>query len=213
MAGSIANTTRRPHVWKPAANHETARTILLLHGTGADERDLLSLGRALDPDANLLSPRGLVVAEGMSRFFLRYPDGSFDEAGIRKNAHELADFLASAAFEYGFDDSKVWAAGFSNGANAAGSLLLLYPESLVGIAAFGTTKSFVAPPKPAPHLTGKQVFIANGATDDYSPADKTDDMVKEFRSFGATVTLLMHPGGHTIAMEHVRQIGQAIRAS
>ena len=213
MSGSIANTTRRPHVWKPAANHETARTILLLHGTGADERDLLSLGRALDPEANLLSPRGLVVADGMSRFFLRYLDGRFDEPGIRKNANELADFLASAAFEYGFDDSKVWAAGFSNGANAAGSLLLLHPQSLVGIAAFGTTKSFTSAPVPALDLTGKQVFIANGKTDDYSPAVKTEEMVKEFRSLGATVTLLMHPDGHTIAMDHVRQIGQAIRNS
>jgi len=209
MSG-IGSTTRRPHVWKAAQNHETSRTLLLLHGTGADERDLLGLGKTLDPYANLLSPRGLVVAEGMSRFFLRYPDGRFDEAGIVANAHELAEFVAAAAFEYGFDESKVWAVGFSNGANAAGSMLLLHPNSLQGIVAFGTTKSFSAPPKSAPNLTGKRVFIANGKTDAYSPAEKTDAMVKEFRQYGARVELMLHSGGHTISHEHVKQIAAAL---
>lgn len=213
MASGIGSTTRRPHVWKPSSDVATARTILLLHGTGADERDLLSLGKALDPNANLLSPRGLVVADGMSRFFLRYPDGSFDEAGIIANANELAEFVASAAFEYGFDENLVWAVGFSNGANAAGSLLLLHPQSLVGIVAFGTTKSFVKPPKRIPNLVDKQVFIANGKLDDYSPAAVTDAMVKEFRQYGATVTLMLHNGGHTISHEHVKTIAAALAAN
>ena len=210
MAGSIGSTTRRPHVWKPASDVASARTLLLLHGTGADERDLLSLGKSLDPEANLLSPRGLVVADGMNRFFLRYEDGRFDEAGIRANAHELAEFIAAAAFEYGFDESKVWAVGFSNGANAAGSLLLLHPEALEGIVAFGTTKSFVEPPKPVPNLSGKRVFIANGKQDGYSPADKTDAMVKEFRQYGATVELMLHSGGHSISHEHLKTISAAL---
>ncbi|MEY2946563.1 MAG: hypothetical protein RL243_1347 [Actinomycetota bacterium] len=211
MAG-IGATTRRPHVWKPALDVASARTLLLLHGTGADERDLLGLGKALDPQANLLSPRGLVVADGMSRFFLRYPDGRFDEAGIVANAAELAEFVAAAAFEYGFDDSNVWAVGFSNGANAAGSMLLLHPDALQGIVAFGTTKSFVAPPKRIPALAGKKVFIANGKQDDYSPAEKTDAMVREFRQYGAQVELMMHSGGHTISHEHVKQIAAALQA-
>ena len=210
MAG-IGATTRRPHVWKPALDVASARTLLLLHGTGADERDLLGLGKALDPQANLLSPRGLVVADGMSRFFLRYPDGRFDEAGIVANAAELAEFVAAAAFEYGFDDSNVWAVGFSNGANAAGSMLLLHPDALQGIVAFGTTKSFVAPPKRIPALAGKKVFIANGKQDDYSPAEKTDAMVREFRQYGAQVELMMHSGGHTISHEHVKQIAAALQ--
>jgi phospholipase/carboxylesterase len=207
----IGATTRRPHVWKPASDVASVRTLLLLHGTGADERDLLGLGKALDPQANLLSPRGLVVADGMSRFFLRYPDGRFDEAGIVANAAELAEFVAAAAFEYGFDDSNVWAVGFSNGANAAGSMLLLHPDALQGIVAFGTTKSFVAPPKRIPALAGKKVFIANGKQDDYSPADKTDAMVREFRQYGAQVELMMHSGGHTISHEHVKQIAAALQ--
>ncbi|MFM7030525.1 MAG: hypothetical protein ACKOWK_05625, partial [Micrococcales bacterium] len=79
MMTEIGATLARPHVWQPAANPGQARTLLLLHGMGADEHDLLALGRLLDPSANLLSPRGLVNNDGLNRFFLRFPDGSFDE--------------------------------------------------------------------------------------------------------------------------------------
>lgn len=200
-----ARDLSRPHVWRPSSNSATSKTLLLLHGTGADEHDLLSLGKALDPSANLLSPRGLVVESSMSRFFLRYPDGRFDEAGIVLAVDELADFIAVAAEEYGFDSKKVFAVGFSNGANAAGALLLLHPESVAGIAAFGTTKSFLEPRSVA-NLAGKKVWIANGASDEYSPADRTADMVSEFKSLGAEVQLMMHPGGHEIVMKHIQQI-------
>ena len=200
-----ARDLSRPHVWRPSANLATSKTLLMLHGTGADEHDLLSLGKALDPSANLLSPRGLVVESSMSRFFLRYPDGRFDEAGIVLAVDELADFIAVAVEEYGFDAKKVFAVGFSNGANAAGALLLLHPESVAGIAAFGTTKSFVESRSDA-NLTGKRVWIANGATDEYSPADRTAAMVSEFKSLGAEVQLMMHPGGHEIVMKHIQQI-------
>ena len=108
-----AKDLSRPHVWQPSQNVATARTLLLLHGTGADERDLLGLGRLLDPDANLLSPRGLVRAFGMNRYFMRFDDGSFDEAAIKQNADELAD-RAGAGGEAEFlavPDCKVAHAG------------------------------------------------------------------------------------------------------
>ncbi len=207
-----AKDLSRPHVWQPSANPSSSRTLLLLHGTGADERDLLSLGRLLDPSANLLAPRGLVRAFGMNRFFMRFDDGSFDEVGIKQNADELAEFLWAASGEYGFDANNVYAVGFSNGANAAGSLLLLHPESLVGIIAFGTTKSFLKTPfgKKIPSLAGKRVWIANGAADPYSPIGKTDEMIAEFESLGAQVSLLMHSDGHVIAPSHVQQISSEL---
>ena len=200
-----ARDLSRPHVWRPSANSATSKTLLLLHGTGADEHDLLSLGKTLDPSANLLSPRGLVVESSMSRFFLRYPDGRVDEPGLILAVDELADFIAVAAEEYGFDAKKVFAVGFSNGANAAGALLLMHPESIAGVAAFGTTKSFVESPS-TPNLKGKRVWIANGACDEYSPADRTDAMVAEFKSLGAEVQVMVHPGGHEIVMKHIQQI-------
>jgi predicted esterase len=144
----------------------------------------------------------------MNRFFMRFDDGSFDEAAIRQNADELAEFLWVASGEYGFDADNVYAVGFSNGANAAGSMLLLHPESLAGVIAFGTTKSFVDTPfgKKKPDLSGKRVWIANGAVDGYSPPDKTAEMIAEFEGLGAKVTLMVHPDGHVIAPSHVQRI-------
>jgi phospholipase/carboxylesterase len=197
----------RPHVWRPAADPSSARTLLLLHGSGADEHDLLPLGKLLDPNANLLSPRGLVRVDGANRFFLRNDDGTFVEDDIVKNSAELAEFLWAASGEYGFDASNVYAVGFSNGANAAGALLLLQPDSVQGIIAFGTTKSFEHTPfKKVPNLTGKRVWIANGVQDHYSPAERTTAMIQEFESLGAKVSLRMQPGGHTISPQHVREI-------
>ena len=201
------NDISRPHVWQPSAESATARTLLLLHGSGADERDLLPLGKLLDPKANLLSHRGLVRVDGANRFFLRNDDGTFVEGDIVKNASELAEFLWSASGEYGFDAGNVYAVGFSNGANAAGALLLLQPDSIAGIIAFGTTKSFQRTPfKRVPDLTGKRVWIANGVQDHYSPAERTVAMIEEFESLGASVSLRMQPGGHTISPQHVREI-------
>lgn len=209
------------HVWQPAGDVAASRTILLLHGTGADEHDLIGLGRALDPKANLLSPRGRVRGEmppagdGMIRWFMRFADGAFDEPGIVKVCGQLAEFVRVAAERYGFDPGNVWVAGFSNGANASGALLLLQPELFRGVIAFGTTKSFVdtlaVREGVAPDLHGKTVFIANGALDDYSPAAKTAAMVEEFQRFGATVELRVHGGGHTISHEHVREIAQQLQ--
>ena len=201
------NDVSRPHVWRPASDPSSARTLLLLHGSGADEHDLLPLGKLLDPTANLLSPRGLVRVDGANRFFLRNDDGTFVDADIVKNSAELAEFLWAASGEYGFDSNNVYAVGFSNGANAAGALLLLQPDSVQGIIAFGTTKSFEQTPfKKVPDLTGKRVWIANGVQDHYSPAELTTAMVQEFESLGAKVSLRMQPGGHTISPQHVREI-------
>lgn len=201
----------RPHVFEPGADIRSGRTLLLLHGTGADEFDLLNLGKAIDPEANLLSPRGLVDENGMNRFFVRFPDGSFDENSIQENVDELAAFVRKASVHYGFNLEKVIAVGFSNGANTAGALLALHPDTLSAIVAFGTTKAFAVSPT-TPDLRGKRVFIANGETDPYSPAEKTAQMIAEFESFGAEVTVLMHPGGHQISTDHVRTISEALRS-
>lgn len=201
----------RPHVFEPGADIRSGRTLLLLHGTGADEFDLLNLGMAIDPEANMLSPRGLVDENGMNRFFIRYPDGSFDENSIKENVDELAAFVRKASVHYGFNLEKVVAVGFSNGANTAGALLQLHPDTVSAIVAFGTTKAFETSPT-SPDLRGKKVFIANGELDGYSPPEKTAAMISEFESFGAEVTLLMHSGGHQISAEHVQAVSQALKS-
>ncbi len=208
MSGSDLS---RPHVYEPGTKKNSGRTLLLLHGTGADEFDLLGLGKSLDPEANVLSPRGMVDENGMNRFFVRYPDGSFDEDSIKQNIDELAAFVRKASVHYGFSLEKVVAVGFSNGANTAGALLQLHPDTVSVVVAFGTTKAFVTSPT-RPDLRGKKVFIANGEVDSYSPPEKTAQMVVEFESFGAEVSVFMHPGGHQISAEHVQILSKELRS-
>src|SRR5919198_2481586 len=104
------------------------RTLLLLHGTGGNERDLIPLGRELDPDASLLSPRGKVLENGMPRFFRRLAEGVFDLEDLTYRANDLADFVIAAAQHYGFAPDQLVAVGYSNGANVAAAVLLLRPE-------------------------------------------------------------------------------------
>src|SRR6201981_1173811 len=106
------------------------RTLLLLHGTGGNERDLIALGRELDPNAALLSPRGKVLENGMPRFFRRLAEGVFDLEDLEHRTNELADFVAAAAQHYGFPSDNLVAVGYSNGANIAAGMLLLRPEAL-----------------------------------------------------------------------------------
>ncbi len=202
-------THPRAHIWRPVKNSADAKTLILLHGTGADEFDLLDLGSELDPRANLLSIRGNVIRDGMVRHFVFEPDGKTDEDHVIAQINKLAAFIAWASNEYSFDVSRAYAVGFSNGANAAGGLLLAFPELLAGVIAFGTTKTFRNRPF-SPDLTGKRIWIANGARDSYSPPAATEAMVEEFTSLGASVKYFEHAGGHIIANAHVQEINRQL---
>jgi phospholipase/carboxylesterase len=199
----------RPHVWLPRQG--ATKTLLLLHGSGADEHDLLSLGRQLDPSANILSPRGGITQQGMVRFFEYEPDFTPSRLSLLEEIEKLADFIELSSVRYGFSLESMVTVGFSNGAHAGGALMLLKP-ALVGIlVAFGTTQ--VLPEiSSGIDLSGKQVFIANGELDDYSPERRTVSMIEQLEGLGADVTLLMHPGGHQISGEHVEFIAKALKS-
>lgn len=195
----------RPHVFVPG----NERTLLLLHGTGADEHDLIRLGQTLDPQAGLLSPRGMYLEAGMNRFYQRYPDGSFNEDSIVQAVQELAEFLIAAAQHYGFDFEQLSAAGFSNGANTAAALLVSRPELLTRAILFGSTRPF-ADLQVKPELTGKRVWIANGDQDPYAPNATTQEWVSQLEGYGAAVTWLRHPGGHQISPAHLQEISSSL---
>src|SRR5574339_57152 len=127
--------------FEPAAGNE-GRTLLMLHGTGGDENDLVPLGQTLLPRAAILSPRGRVLEHGMPRFFRRFEEGVFDLESIRFEAGSLAQFLELAAEKHGFDANQVVAIGFSNGANIAHSLLALHPGSLSAVVAIRAMTTF-----------------------------------------------------------------------
>ena len=181
------------HVFIPGTD-PLASALLLLHGTGGDENDLIPLGQSLSPGSPLLSPRGDVSENGMPRFFRRFAEGVFDLADVEKRTHALADFIAIAAAHYEIDSSKLVAIGYSNGANIAASLLLLRPEAISG--AVLLRPMVVLEPKSLPRLNGKRILISSGQHDPIVPVDHPFRLAQRFREAGADVTVNSHAGGH-----------------
>ena len=183
------------HRFEPGTD-PAAPPVLLLHGTGGDENDLLTLGRQLSPGSALLSPRGDVLEHGMPRFFRRFAEGVFDLADVAARAQTLADFIAAAARHYRFDQGKLVGVGLSNGANIAASVLWLRPETLA--AAILLRPMVVLEPAQPPDLSGKRVLIASGIRDPIVPADHPARLAGQFRRAGADVTLHSAEAGHRL---------------
>jgi predicted esterase len=189
------------HRFVPAETPD-APTLLLFHGTGGDENDLLPVGRMLDERAALLSPRGKVLEYGMSRFFRRLAEGVFDHEDLVNRTHELAEFVERAVNEYGIDRRRLFAVGFSNGANIAASLLLTHPRLLAGAILLRAMVPFE--PERAPDLSGTPVYLAAGRSDEMVPPENTERLAQLLREAGADVTLDWQPGGHGIGPEEVQ---------
>lgn len=180
---------------------ESAPTLLLLHGTGGNERDLIPLGRELAPGAAILSPRGQVSEHGAPRFFRRLAEGVFDMEDLVFRTHELAGFVEAAAREYGFDPSKLVAAGYSNGANIAASLMLLHPGLLRAAVLFRAMVPLE--PEVTPDLSETPVFMASGRMDQIIPSDNTERLASILREAGAEVDLRWRDTGHALTYEEV----------
>lgn len=186
------------HHFAPATEAGAA-PLLLLHGTGGDERDLVPLGRMLSPTAALLSPRGKVLEGGMPRFFRRFAEGVLDEEDVRRRAVELADFIDEARAAYGL--TRPIAVGYSNGANIAAAVLLLKPAVLAGAVLLRA----MVPLKDAPHvsLDGKPVLIVSGTVDPIVPTDNSARLAAMLESRGASVTRKDVPAGHNLSQDDV----------
>jgi predicted esterase len=182
------------------------RTLLLLHGMGGDETELLQMGRLLSPGSALLSPRGKVEENGLRRFFRRLAKGVFDEEDLRRRAGELAAFVQAAATWYGFDSKQVLAAGYSNGANMAAALLLLRPEILTGAVLLRPMVPLA--PKELPDLSGKRIFIAGGTRDPITPPEHSERLRKLLAACGAEVTLTWAEGGHGLGEDEIERARQ-----
>jgi predicted esterase len=188
------------HVFRAPADAK-APTLLLLHGTGGTEHDLVPVGESLAPRAGLLSPRGKVLERDMPRFFRRLAEGVFDLDDLRFRTHELAAFVAAAAERYGFDATRVVAVGFSNGANIAASTLLIEPGVLAGAVLFRAMVPIV--PDPLPTLAGVPIFMSNGRADALIPAAEAERLASLFRQAGANLTMEWQPGGHQLTRQLV----------
>jgi phospholipase/carboxylesterase len=190
------------HRFAPGADPD-GPTLLLLHGTGGSEDDLLPLGRALAPDWAVLSPRGPVLENGMPRFFRRLAEGVFDVEDLVKRTGDLADFVERATAHYGLHPRKVVAVGFSNGANIAASVLLLRPGALRAAILFRA----MVPLEPdlRPDLHGTSAFLSAGQMDPIVPGENTERLADLLRAAGADVTLRWHPAGHGLTPGDVSQ--------
>jgi phospholipase/carboxylesterase len=179
----------------------SSRTLLLLHGTGGNEHDLLPLGRVLDPTAALLSPRGKILENGMPRFFRRLAEGVFDLEDLKKRTHELADFVAASAKQYHFAADQLVAVGYSNGANIAASMLLLRPETFRTAILFRAMVPLM--PETLPDLSSAHVWIGAGNQDPIIPASGAQRLVELLRRAQADVTIRFLDAGHGLTNDEV----------
>ncbi|MEN2465413.1 alpha/beta hydrolase [Ornithinibacillus sp. JPR2-1] len=189
------------HIFQKGTNSDKP-TLLLLHGTGGTEQDLLPLAEMIDKEANILSVRGNVLENGMPRFFKRLAEGVFDEEDLIFRTKELNEFLDEAAEKYGFARNNIIAIGYSNGANIAASLMFHFQDALRGA-------SLHHPMVPRrgitlPNLANKRVFISAGTNDPICPAQESEDLQSLLENAGADVTLHWEDKGHQLTISEVR---------
>jgi phospholipase/carboxylesterase len=186
------------HRFEPATSAGSP-PLLLLHGTGGDENDLLGLGKMISPGSALLSPRGRVLEHGMPRFFRRLAEGVFDEDDVRRRALELGDFVADARQQYGI--AAPVAVGFSNGANIAAALLLLKPDVLAGAILLRAMVPLSDPPKA--ELGAKPILLLSGQADPIVPASNSAKLAALLSEAGARVDHKVLPVGHQLSQADV----------
>ncbi|MGV3489479.1 MAG: alpha/beta hydrolase [Tuberibacillus sp.] len=189
------------HVYKKGVNPEMP-TLVLLHGTGGNETDLINIGEYISPSSSLLGVRGNVLENGMPRFFRRLAEGVFDIEDLKYRTKELHDFLNESAEKYGFDRSNMVAVGYSNGANIAASLLFHYERVLKGAILFHP----MVPLRgiPLPNMTDIPVFIGAGKNDPLIPAKESEELANMLTGAGAEVETFWGNRGHQLTPEELR---------
>lgn len=195
MTATSAEVTAWPHLYAPGRGD--APVLLMLHGTGSNERDIASLAGALDEDAGILAPRGRVQEHGMLRWFRRHAEGVFDVDDVIDRSRELAGFISAAREHYGLGARRIIAAGFSNGANIALATVILHPGVLDRAIAFSGMYPLGERTGPAA-LAGSQILALNGEADAMAPPASVSRLVEELKRRGATVEQVLRPGGHGI---------------
>jgi predicted esterase len=185
---------------RPSVAHPV--TLLLLHGTGGDENDLLPLGDELWPGAALLGVRGKVLENGMPRFFRRIAEGVFDVEDLKYRTEELVQFIKAASERYHFSTKKLIAIGYSNGANIAASLILLHPHYFAAAVLFRAMVPFT--PDIIRNFSNLAVFVGAGDRDPIVPRSQPVELAGIFESGGADVMLFWHRGGHELGAEDIQ---------
>ncbi|EDL65937.1 alpha/beta hydrolase [Bacillus sp. SG-1] len=190
------------HIFKQG-NKENGPTLLLLHGTGGNERNLLPLAEMIAPGYSVLGVRGNVSEHGMPRFFRRLAEGVFDEEDLVFRTKELKKFIDESAEKYGFDRNNVLAIGYSNGANIAASMMYHYNDAVQGAILFHAMVPLRS--VDMADLSGTPVFLGAGENDPLIPAQETKELADALRSSNADVTEYWTRGGHQLTREEIEQ--------
>ncbi len=191
------------HRFLPAEDKTSAETLLVLHGTGGDENDLIGIGQAIAPGAAILSPRGNVLENGAPRFFKHLAEGVFDPKEVRSRGEELASFIRAAISKYALNPERIFAMGYSNGANVASTVMLLDPELLRGAILF--RPMLVLETDGSSDLSGRGVFISAGRMDPIVPLKNVARLVDLLEASHAEVTLKWQQAGHNLLPGEVRE--------
>ena len=191
------------HRFLPAEDSANGETLVVLHGTGGDENDLIGIGQAIAPGAAILSPRGNVLENGAPRFFRRLAEGVFDPKEVRSRAEELARFIRAAVITYRLDPTRVFALGYSNGANVASTVMFVEPGILQGAILF--RPMLVYEPTEKKDLSGSAVFISAGRMDPIVPTASVERLVELFELARAEVTLKWQLVGHNLVPSEVSE--------
>lgn len=189
------------HLYEAGSDPE-APPLLLLHGTGGSEHDLVRLAHTASPGSPILSPRGNVNEAGALRFFGRIAEGVFNPQEVSRRTQALADFVVSATKHYGLDTNRLVAIGLSNGANIAGCLLLLRPETVTAAVLYRPMLVLDLPAAPD-SLVGKRVLMTHGSTDPLVPPDHPARLAELFRAGGADVVCRTHTASHALVQADV----------
>ena len=190
------------HRFVPAEDKTSAETLVVLHGTGGDENDLIGVGQAVAPGAAMLSPRGNVLENGAPRFFKRLAEGVFDREEVRSRAEELSRFIRAAISKYGFNPERVFALGYSNGANVASTVMFIEPGLFRGAIMFRPMVVFE--PDEHPDLSGAGIFISAGRLDPIVPTKSVERLAELFEASRAEVTLKWQQAGHNLLPSEAR---------
>ena len=190
------------HVYRPAKAGNPSY-LLLLHGTGGDERDMLPLADQIAPGAGVISPRGQVIENGAPRFFRRFAEGVLDVEDWRNRSEALAAFVSAACAEYGIPARSITAVGYSNGANIAQGLLLLHPETVRGAILF--RPMFVTEKVARIDLTGRRILLVAGQHDPIVEPGDAERIKDQLEQRGASVTMKIVRASHGLVQDDIIQ--------
>ncbi len=191
------------HRFVPAQDSASGETLIVLHGTGGNENDLVAISQAIAPGVAILSPRGKVLENGAPRFFKRLAEGVFDPKEVRSRSEELARFIRAAIAKYDLDASRIYALGYSNGANIASTVMFIEPRLLQSAMLF--RPMLVYEPGERADLSGASVFISAGRVDPIVPVKSVERLVELFELSRAEVTLKWQSAGHNLVPSEVRE--------